>query len=67
MFLSFDVNNVRSKKITERLCFTLEGRLKANRKEPLTAKISDTLIYAKYALSGLPDIIVEWGSNDEYE
>lgn len=55
-----DINNIRSKKVIERLGFVLEGVLKKNRKEPLTAKISDTLVYARYDLSGLPDLFVEY-------
>ncbi len=58
--ITCDVNNVRSQKLAERLGFMLEGKLKANRKEPLTAKISDTLVYAKYELAGLPDLAVNW-------
>lgn len=58
--ITCDVNNTRSKKLAERLGFVLEGKLKASRREPLTAKISDTLIYARYNLIGLPDLTVSW-------
>ncbi len=58
--ITCDVNNVRSKKLAERLGFVLEGKLKANRREPLTAKVSDTLVYARYDLVGLPDLAVNW-------
>lgn len=59
--ITCDVDNIRSKKIPERLGYTLEGILKANRKKPVTGEISDTLIYSKYDLNGLPDLLVEWG------
>ncbi len=61
--ITCDINNVRSKKLAERLGFVLEGVLKASRREPLTAKISDTLVYAKYDLSELPDLVVNWGQH----
>lgn len=59
--ITCDVNNNRSQKLAERLGFVLEGKLKANRVEPLTAKITDTLVYARYELTGLPDLVVSWG------
>ena len=58
--ITCDVLNERSKKIPERLNYSLEGQLKFNRKTWKTQQLSDTLIYAKYDLSGLPDLIVEW-------
>lgn len=59
--ITCDINNIRSKKLSERLGFSLEGTLKSHRIEPLTGKLSDTLIYARYDLLGLPDLTVEWG------
>jgi len=58
--ITCDVTNLRSKKIMERLGYSLEGTLKANRKSPLTDELSDTLVYARYDLSKLPDLAVEW-------
>ncbi len=46
--ISCRIDNIRSKKIPERLGFVLEGTLRNNRRKPLTNEISDTLIYAKY-------------------
>ena len=43
-----DIDNVRSKKIPQRLGFQLEGTLKANRLKPLTDEVSDTVIFARY-------------------
>lgn len=60
--ITCDVDNIRSKKIPERLGYTLEGILKLNRKKPVTGELSDTLIYSKYDLTGLPDLSVEWRS-----
>lgn len=59
--ITCDVDNIRSKKIPERLGYTLEEILKANRKKPVTGELSDTLIYSRYDLKGLPNLIVEWG------
>lgn len=58
--ITCDINNLRSKRIAERLNYTLEGILKSNRRHPLTNALSDTLVYAKYDLSGLPDLKVTW-------
>jgi len=63
--ITCDVDNIRSKKIPERLGFSLEGTLKGNRRKPLTNEISDTLIYSRYDLNGLPDLIVTWKNYNE--
>lgn len=57
--ITCDVDNVRSKKITERLGYQLETTIKANRVK-VTGEISDTLVFARYNLEGLPDILVTW-------
>lgn len=62
--ITCDIDNVRSKKIPERLGFQLEGVLKTNRVKPLTGEISDTLIYAKYDVNNLPNLAVSWGKNE---
>jgi ribosomal-protein-serine acetyltransferase len=59
--ITCDKDNIRSKKIPERLGYTLEGILKANRKNHITGNISDTLIYSRYDLNKLPDLNVTWG------
>lgn len=46
--ITCDIENVRSKKIPERLGFTLEATLKASRVKPITGEVSDTLVYARY-------------------
>jgi ribosomal-protein-serine acetyltransferase len=58
--ITCDVNNFRSKKIPERLNYTLEGILKANRINPISGNISDTLVYAKYTLDKLQPLLVNW-------
>lgn len=63
--ITCDVDNIRSKKIPERLGFTLEGTLKGNRRKPLTNEISDTLIYSRYNLNGLPHLVVTWENHNE--
>lgn len=57
--ITCDVVNGRSKKIPERLGFTLEATLKANRIR-ITGEISDTLVFARYDLKDLPDLLVTW-------
>lgn len=63
--ITCDTDNIRSKKIPERLGFSLEGTLKGNRRKPLTNEISDTFIYSRYDLNGLPDLIVTWKNHNE--
>lgn len=58
--ITCDINNFRSKKIPERLGYSFEGALKSNRVNLLTGKVSDTLVYARYDLSGLPNLVVDW-------
>lgn len=58
--ITCEVTNVRSKKVAERLGYTLEGTLKRNRKNLVSGEISDTLLYARYDLAGLPDLTVDW-------
>ena len=63
--ITCDIANIRSKKIPERLGFSLEGTLKRNRRNLLTNEISDTLIYSRYDLKGLPDLAVTWENYNE--
>ena len=58
--LTCDPDNIKSKNIAERLNYTLEGRLKNHRRKPDTKELGDTLIYAKYNLSNLPELDVTW-------
>jgi RimJ/RimL family protein N-acetyltransferase len=55
-----DKDNVRSKKIPERLEYHLEATLKSNRISISTGLISDTLIYVRHDLAHLPDLSVNW-------
>ncbi len=58
-----DINNIRSKKIPERLGFELEATLKNNRLNPQTKKPSDTLVYARFNADNLPNLSVTWGAS----
>lgn len=62
--ITCDIDNIRSRKIPERLGFYLEATLKANRVKPITGDISDTLIFARCDLNNLPDLAVTWGENE---
>jgi len=48
--ITCDIDNVRSKKIPQRLGFQLEGTLKAHRLKPLTDEVSDTVILTLFHL-----------------
>ena len=58
--ITCDIDNIRSKKIPEKLGYFFEASLKSNRKKPVTNEVSDTLVYARYNLSALPDLEVKW-------
>lgn len=58
--ITCDIKNLRSKKIPERLGYCLEGVLKNHRIDPESGAISDTLLYARYDLEGLPPLSVTW-------
>jgi ribosomal-protein-serine acetyltransferase len=60
--ITCDIDNIRSKKIAERLHYNLEGVLKCHRRKPINNELSDTLVYAKYDLENLPSLYVEWGT-----
>lgn len=58
--ITCDIDNVRSRKIPERLNFVLEDILKANRLKPVSGEVSDTMVFAKYSLNDLPSLSVSW-------
>jgi ribosomal-protein-serine acetyltransferase len=58
--ITCDIENIKSRKICERLGFHLEATLKAKRISPLTGKISDTLVFVRHGLSNLTDLSVSW-------
>ena len=58
-----DANNIRSKKLAERLGFQLEATLRNHRLNPHTRALSDTLIYARINLDNLPPLEVIWGKD----
>lgn len=58
--ITCDATNIRSRKIPERLGFSLEGTLKGNRRNPVTNKLSDTLVYSRYDLNNIPYLATTW-------
>ena len=63
--ITCDIDNIRSKKIPESLGYHLEGILKTNRRKPVTNEVTDTLVYSRYNLDGLIDLVVTWGKDNE--
>jgi ribosomal-protein-serine acetyltransferase len=63
--ITCDSDNIRSKKIPERLGFSLEATLKENRRKPVTNELSDTFIYTRYDLNNLPELLVTWENHHE--
>lgn len=59
--ITCDVDNERSKKVPERLGYRLESIMKANRVKPVSGEVSDTLVYVRNDLIGLPELNVKWG------
>ena len=57
--ITCDTANVRSKNIPERLGFQLEGTLKNNRLT-VDGSVSDTLVFARYNLDGLPPLEIQY-------
>ena len=57
--ITCDITNTQSKKIPERLGYTLEGIMKCDRRT-MTGELSDTLKYARYNADGLPELEISW-------
>ncbi len=57
--ITCDITNIRSKSIPERLGFHLEGTLKNNRLA-VNGSITDTLVFARYNLDGLPPLEITY-------
>jgi len=60
--MTCDILNIPSKRVPERLGYSLEGQLKFHRRTPDTGELSDTLIYSRYGLDSLPELEVSWPS-----
>lgn len=58
--LTCDIDNEQSKKIPEKLGYKLEATLRENRIKPVSGEITDTLVYARNNLSGIPELEVKW-------
>jgi ribosomal-protein-serine acetyltransferase len=58
--ITCEAGNVKSSKLAERLGYHLEATLKKHRINAATGKVEDTLIYTRYDLIGLPELLVEW-------
>ena len=51
-----DVDNLKSRKIPERLGFQLEGIRKNDRVKPRSLVVGDTCVYVRFDEGGLPDV-----------
>lgn len=58
MVISCDKDNTQSQKVAQRLNYNFEAVLKMHRIKPITGQISDTLIYTRHDLEGLPPLNV---------
>lgn len=58
--ITCDVDNIRSKKIPERLGYQLESTMKANKIKPSTGEATDTLVFVRSNLTNLPALNVSW-------
>jgi len=58
--ITCDINNIRSRKIPERLGYQLEATLKANRISAANSEVSDTLVYARYDSGQLPILTISY-------
>jgi RimJ/RimL family protein N-acetyltransferase len=58
--ITCDIDNVRSKKVPERLGYLLEATLKYTKRKPLTNELCDTMIYTRHDDNALPDVTVTW-------
>jgi len=56
-----EIANVRSRKVPERLGFMLDARMRNNQYSVKTGRITDTLVYSRIDLNGLPELEVRWG------
>jgi RimJ/RimL family protein N-acetyltransferase len=56
-----DADNQRSVKVTERLGYQLEGRLRRDSLKCLNQGLRDTLVFSRIDLDGLPPLAVSWG------
>lgn len=57
-----DVKNDNAIRVAKRLGYTLEAKLKKNRYNGATGQITDTGIYVRHDLSGLPKRALHWPS-----
>jgi RimJ/RimL family protein N-acetyltransferase len=55
-----DAENLRSRKIPERLGFELEATLRSNDVKSQSDKLGDTSIYVRFNCDGLPDVTASW-------
>jgi len=60
--ITCDLDNLRSRRIPERLGYILEATLKNHRRKPATGELSDTLVYARYDCEDMPELEVTWGN-----
>ena len=60
MVITCDSENIRSKRIPERLGYTLESIMKSSRVKPITNDVTDTLVHVRNDLINLPELEVTW-------
>ncbi len=57
--ITCDIDNIRSKKIPERLGYNLTSTMKSN-KVKVTGETGDMFVFTRHNLDQLPDLLVSW-------
>jgi len=60
-----EINNIRSQMIPKRLKFNLDGILRNNAASVATGHLTDTMVFSRVDLVGLPELEIKWGSGPQ--
>lgn len=60
LVITCDADNERSKRIAQRLGYQFESLMKLSRIKPMTGEATDTMVYVRNDIVGLPELRVVW-------